>query len=105
MEGVQAIKADPKWAIWSLFRVQLGFSDGEHGMKRGQSSSMVKFSSNQAWELLNRNGLAQLSSTSWGDLSHRMSRTRCRSAKLRERLEQALGAACIEDLFIPEIVS
>ena len=74
-------------------------------MKRGQPSSVFKFSPNQVRELLNRNGLAQLSSTSWGDLSQRMSRTRCRSAKLRERLEEALGAACIEDLFIPEIVS
>ena len=74
-------------------------------MKRGQPSSRVRFSPNQVWELLNRNGLAQLSSTSWGDLSQRMSRTRCRSAKLRERLEEALGATYFEDLFILEVVS
>ena len=74
-------------------------------MKRGQPSSRVKFSANQAWELLNRNGLAQLSSTSWGDLSQRMSRTRCRSAKLRERLEEPLGATYFEDLSILEVVS
>ena len=105
MEGVQAFEANPKWEIGSLFRVQSECSDGERDVKRGQPSSGVIFSPNQAWELLNRNGQARLSSTSWGHLSQLMLRTHCRSAKLRERLEEALGATYFEDLFILAVVS
>ena len=88
----------------------MGLTDGGRDISGRQHSMRVKLDPGVVWELLdrlrvNRHEIVRLAWTSSEYLPQFMSKTHCRSAKLRERLENALGATYFEDLLILEVIS
>ena len=78
-------------------------------MKRRQPACRVKLNPQAVWEHLNRlnktqNELAAMVGITSGYLSQLMTGTRSPSAEVRKRLQEVLGVARFDDLFILEVV-
>ena len=105
MDGEHAFEAEPIQEIGSLFRVQLGCSNGERDMNRLQTSFRVKCGPSQKWRPLNRNGHECPSVTSSDYVSKIIPGTCRPSLKTFGRYREVLGAARPEYQFVLEVVS